>query len=279
MNDFISTSLRKLKEKKIQNPEIELRILLNYSKYSKYKKKDIILSNFVLDQINIEKFNLLLNRRLLKEPISKIINKKNFWKDDFFVNQFVLDPRPETEAIIEESLNIVKNKNSNFRILDIGTGSGAIAISLAREFINTEIIAIDISDEAIKVANKNINDKKLHNQIKLKKGSIDSIKGKFDLIVSNPPYLSKNEIIDIAIEIKNFEPKIAYYGGDDGLFFYREFAKKIPNKMNKNAYLILEIGENQYNSCNQIFSFSGLKLIKKTQDLQKKDRIIVLSKL
>ena len=156
MNDFIISNINKLKQKKIPNPEIDLRILLNYSKYKKYKNKNILLSNFVLDEINIKKFNLLLNRRLSKEPISKIINKKSFWKDDFFVNHFVLDPRPETEAIIEESLNIIKNKKAYLRILDIGTGSGAIAISLAREFVNAKIYAIDISIEAIKVAKINI---------------------------------------------------------------------------------------------------------------------------
>jgi len=279
MNDFIISNLKKLKEKKIPNPELDLRVLLNYSKYSKYKNNNIILSNFDLDKININKFNILLSRRLSNEPISKIINKKSFWKDDFFVNQFVLDPRPETESIIEESLNIIKNKKAKLRILDIGTGSGAIAISLAREFNNAEIMAIDISVEALKVANTNITKKKLHNRIELKKRSIDSIKSKFDLIVSNPPYLSKNEIKETSIEVKNFEPKIALYGGEDGLYFYKEFAIKIANIMNKNAHMILEIGENQLNSCKQIFSFSGLNLLKKTQDLQKKDRIMVFSKL
>ncbi len=276
MNDFILSNLKKLKKKNIQNPEIDLRILLNYAKYS---KNEIILSNFSLDKINIDKFNLLLNRRLSKEPISKIINKKSFWKDDFFVNEFVLDPRPETEIIIEESIKIIKNNNKNLKVLDIGTGSGAIAISLAREFINAKILAIDISDKAIEVAYKNINEKQLQHQIKLQKKSFDLIKKKFDLIVSNPPYLSKNELENISIEIKNFEPQIALDGGSDGLIFYREFANKISKIMNKNAYLIIEIGENQFKDCKEIFGSSGLKFIKKTKDLQKKDRIIVFSKL
>ena len=157
MNDFIISSLEKLKKKKIPNAEIDLRILLNYSKYS---KNEIILSNLDLDQININLFNKVLNRRLSNEPISKIINKKNFWKDEFYVNEFVLDPRPETEGIIEESTKLIKNKQCSIKILDIGTGSGALAISLAREFINAKIMAIDISEEAIKVANANFNNNK-----------------------------------------------------------------------------------------------------------------------
>ena len=279
MNNFIISNIQKLKKKKIQNPEIDLRILLNYSKNSKNLKNEIILSNFNLDQININQFNLLLSRRLANEPISKIINKKSFWKDDFFVNKFVLDPRPETEAIIEVSLNIIKNKNKKIKILDIGTGSGAIAISLAREFINAKIIAIDISDQAIQVAKRNINEKKFKNQIELQQKSFDFIKNKFDLIVSNPPYLSKKEFENVSSEIKNFEPKVALDGGVDGLFFYREFAKKIPNIMNKNGHLIIEIGESQFNDCKEIFNSSGLNLVKKVRDLQKKDRIMVFSKL
>src|SRR5210317_798730 len=170
MNDFIISSLEKLKNKNIPNAEIDLRVLLNYSKYS---KNEIILSNFDLDQINIDLFNKVLHRRLSKEPISKIINKKNFWKDEFYVNEFVLDPRPETEGIVEESIKLIKNKNSNIKILDIGTGSGALAISLARKFINSKILDIDISEEAIKVARININKKKLNNQIQLKQTTID----------------------------------------------------------------------------------------------------------
>jgi len=276
MNDFIISSLAKLKEKNIPNAEIDLRVLLNYSKYS---KNEIILSNFNLDEININLFNKVLNRRLSNEPISKIINKKNFWKDEFYVNEFVLDPRPETEGIVEESLKLIKNKNCSIKILDIGTGSGAIAISLAREFNNANITAIDISDEAIKVADKNINNKKLNKQIQLKKTTIDNINEKFDLIVSNPPYLTKKELKKTSYEIKNYEPLIALDGGHDGLDFYRKFSSKICELMNAKSYLILEIGEKQFRDCIEIFSVSGLNFYKKTQDLQKKDRILIYSKL
>ncbi len=276
MNDFILNNLKKLKKKKIPNPEIDLRILLNNSRLS---KNEIILSNFKINQINIKKFTLMFNRRLAYEPISKIINKKSFWKDDFFVNQFVLDPRPETEILIEESQKLFFNNSSNIKILDIGTGSGAIAISLAREFENADILAIDISEDAIKVADKNIREKKLHNRIKLEKKTINNINDNFDLIVSNPPYLTNKELGNISQEIRNFEPLISLDGGEDGLNFYREFAKKIPKIMNSNAYFIIEIGAKQYDHCREIFSVSSLKFEKKTKDLQKKDRIMVFSKL
>jgi len=276
MNDFILNNLKKLKKNKIPNPEIDLRILLNNSRLS---KNEIILSNFKINQINIKKFTLMFNRRLAYEPISKIINKKSFWKDDFYVDKFVLDPRPETEILIEESQKLFFNNSSNIKILDIGTGSGAIAISLAREFENADILAIDISEDAIKVADKNIREKKLHNRIKLEKKTINNINDNFDLIVSNPPYLTNKELGNISQEIRNFEPLISLDGGEDGLNFYREFAKKIPKIMNSNAYFIIEIGAKQYDHCREIFSVFSLKFEKKTQDLQKKDRIMVFSKL
>ena len=276
MNDFISVNLIKLKNNKIPNPEIDLRILLNYSRCT---KNEIILSNFNKNQINIKKFNSLLKRRILNEPISKIINKKSFWKDNFYVNKFVLDPRPETEGIIEEAIKLCKNNKTHFKILDIGTGSGAIAISLAREFENAEIVAIDISEDAIKVANKNIKDRNLDKRINLKKTTFENIQGDFDLIVSNPPYLSQKEIKNLSNEIKKFEPKIALFGGKDGLDFYREFSKKIDKNLKNGAHLILEIGASQFCDCMEIFRDSGLKFIKKSQDLQKKDRIMVFSKI
>ena len=276
MNDFISTNLIKLKNNKIPNPEIDLRILLNYSRST---KNEIILSNFNQNQINVKKFNSLLKRRILNEPISKIINKKSFWKDDFYVNNFVLDPRPETEGIIEETIKIYKNNKTHFKILDIGTGSGAIAISLAREFENAEILAIDISEDAIKVANKNVKDRNLDKRINLKKTTFENIEDDFDLIVSNPPYLTQKEIQNLSNEIKKFEPKIALFGGKDGLNFYREFAKKIDKNLSNGGYLILEIGASQFSDCMEIFNHSGLKFIKKSQDLQKKDRIMIFSKI
>jgi len=140
-------------------------------------------------------------------------------------------------------------------------------------------MAIDISEEAIKVANVNINNKKLNNQIQLKQTTIDNINEKFDLIVSNPPYLTKKELENTSYEIKNYEPLIALDGGEDGLNFYRDFSKKINKIMNVNSYLVLEIGEGQFRDCIDIFSLSKLNFHKKAQDLQKKDRILIYSKL
>ena len=276
MNNLIKLSLKELKSHNIPNPDLDLRILLNFSSKS---KKEIFLSNFNYTDIDLYKFHSVLNRRLKFEPISKIINKKNFWKYDFFVDHHVLDPRPETELIIEESLKLLTKKHKKFNILDLGTGSGCLAVCLAKEFINSRITAIDISPKAMDVASKNFIIHKCKNRITKKICTIESINKKFDLIVSNPPYLSKNDYQKTSEEIKNYEPKKAFCGGNDGLFFYKKFAKKLPKLMKPNSYLILEIGEKQALNCIKFFGNSGLNFVKKVKDLQKKDRILIYSKL
>ena len=276
MNNLIISSLNKLKEKNIPNPEIDLKILL---KEASYKKEDIILSNLKIKNINLDYFKLLILRRLDREPISKIIKKKHFWKSEFFVNSDVLDPRPETELIIEEVLNNINNRDKKIKILDIGTGSGCIAISLAKELKNSKITAIDISKKAINVASKNIKLHKLSNQIILKHTTIEKIKSKYDIIISNPPYVDETEYKSLQLEIKKYEPKIALLGGKDGLKFYRDFANKIEKIMNYNSFFICEIGHNQLKSCIKIFDKSNLTLKKISKDIQKIDRTLTFYKI
>ena len=276
MNNLIKESLTKLKQKNISNPELDLRILL---KHASKKNNEIILSNLNLDNIDIAKFRAYLQKRINRQSIAKIINNKPFWKYDFYVNNFVLDPRPETELIIEEVLNIYRNKNLKLKILDIGTGSGCLAVSLAKEFKNASITAIDISKEALEVAEKNLKIHSCYNQIQLKMIDYKNINSKFDLIVSNPPYLTNEQFNNADPEVRNFEPKLALVGGDDGLKFYREYSKNIKNLMNKSAYFICEIGINQRQDCEEIFENSGLNLNKIVNDLQGIERILSFSKI
>tara|TARA_B100000575_G_C23044150_1_gene600965 strand:- start:82 stop:912 length:831 start_codon:yes stop_codon:yes gene_type:complete len=276
MNKFIHSSLDKLRYNDIENPELDLRILISHSLKI---KKEVILSNIKINDINIELFNNFLLKRLNRVPISKIINEKYFWKDKFYVNKYVLDPRPETELIIEEVLKNFQYKNGQLKILDIGTGSGCLAISLAREFPNAKITAIDVSMNAIKVASKNINRCNLQDQIKLKLTDFKHINSKYDIIVSNPPYLSDKDYQNTSYEIKKYEPSIALLGGKNGLKYYKKFAKKIDKIMKNNSIFVCEIGHKQTNPCIKIFSKSNLKLIKISKDLQNIDRTLVFSKI
>ncbi len=275
MNNLIQESLDKLKAQNIQYPELDLRILLNHCSFD---NEEIFLSNFNAKKININNFKKLLLKRLNKEPISKIIKNKYFWKHNFYVNNNVLDPRPETEIIIEETIqNITKEKKIN--ILDIGTGSGCLAISLAKEFKNSKILAIDISDDALKIANKNIKKYNCQKQIKVKNTTFEKINDKFDLIISNPPYLSLDEYERLSFEVKNFDPKIALLGGNDGLDFYRNFSLNIEKLMKNSSLFICEIGYKQYEPCKKIFNKSNLILKKVTKDLQKIERTLTFLKI
>ena len=276
MNNLVYLSLQKLRDKKIYNPELDLRILLNHS--SKIKKQ-IFLNNLNINDIDIDYFNSLLQKRLNYEPISKIIKKKNFWKYDFFVNSNVLDPRPETELIIEEVLRYIKDRKKQYKILDIGTGSGCLAICLAKELTNSKITAIDISKTAINVAKKNIKLKKLEHQIDLKLIDINKIKDRYDIIVSNPPYLTECEYEKAQEEIKNFEPKVALVGGADGLQIYRILSKKIDYIMANNSYFVCEIGKGQLDSIKNIFQNTNLILKKISKDLNKIDRTLTFFKI
>ena len=276
MNNLIKESLKKLKQKNINNPELDIRILL---KHASKKNNEIFLSNINLDNIDITLFKKSLQKRINRQSIAKIINNKSFWKYDFYVNNFVLDPRPETELIIEQVLTIYKNKNQKLKILDIGTGSGCIAISLAKEFQHASITAIDISQKSLEVAAKNSKIHNCVNQIQLKNIDFKNISSKFDLIVSNPPYLTNDQFNNTDPEIKNFEPKLALVGGDDGLKFYREYSNILHNLMNKKAYFVCEIGINQRQDCEEIFQNSGLHLSNIIHDLQGIERILSFSKI
>ena len=276
MNSLIYNSLVALKNKNIPNPELDLRILLQNASF---KKKDIIISNLNINEIDIKYFKLLIKKRLNNEPISKILNNKYFWKNNFFVNEHVLDPRPETELIIEEVLNNIRNKNKKLNILDIGTGSGCIAISLALELINSHITAIDISKKALEVAKRNVVLNSLENRIELKLEKLENITKKFDIIVSNPPYLSENQYSDLQLEIKNYEPKIALVADKNGLKFFELFAKKLDKIMNNKSIFICEIGYNQLNSCMNIFNNTNLKLQKISKDINKIDRTLTFLKI
>ena len=276
MNNLIQDSLIKLKQNNINNPELDLRILL---KHASKNNNEIILSNLNIDNIDIDKFKTSLQKRIDRHPIAKIINNKSFWKYDFYVNNFVLDPRPETELIIEQVLTIYKNKNQKLKILDIGTGSGCVAISLAKEFKNASITAIDISQKALEVAAKNLKIHNCGNQIQLKLIDFKNINSKFDLIVSNPPYLTNDQFNNTDPEVKNFEPKLALVGGDDGLEFYREYSNTLQNLMNINSYFICEIGMNQRQYCEEIFQNSGLNLSNIVNDLQGIERILSFFKI
>ena len=273
MNNFLYSHLKKLSNH-FDYPELELRVLLNRASNI---DKEIFFSNFNIEKINIQIFKDSFDRRLKKEPISKIFNSKEFWKYNFYVNKFVLDPRPETELIIEKVLNYFPNKNKKLKILDLCTGSGCIAISLAKEYLNAKVTATDISSQALKVAE--INSKKINcNNIKFIQCDLLDKISKYDIVVSNPPYLSKLDYKNVSDEIKLFEPKIALFAKNNGYEFYNRLSSLLPNIISKKSMIFIEIGHSQAKKCIEIFESSKLECLEIFKDYQNLDRGIILNK-
>lgn len=276
MNSFIKNHLEILHINNFINPDIELRALLNKASLS---KKEIIFSNFDESQINLDLFQSIFERRLKKEPLAKIFKEKYFWKYSFNVNINVIDPRPETEILIETVEKYFQNKKQKLKIIDLGTGSGCLAISIAKEYKNSMVVASDISNLALDVAKSNSKKYNLDNQIKFRCCDWVDTLDIFDVIVSNPPYLSDHEYKNTGKEIKNYEPKIALKGGKDGLSCYRRLAYKIPKITHHNSLCFLEIGHKQRNECIKIFEEFGMYCIDIIADYQNYDRVLVLKKI
>jgi len=273
MNSFLQNHFIQLNDS-FNDPELELRILL---KKSSINKKDIIFSNFKIENIDILKFKEAFKRRINREPISKIYNEKSFWKYDFFVNTHVLDPRPETELIIEKVIEYFPNENQKLKILDICTGSGCLGISLAKQYKNSIITATDISSTALKVARLNTKNLNCDN-IKFYNCNLINKIDEYDIVVSNPPYLTEKEYYKTSKEIQLFEPKIALIGGFDGLKFYRNIAAFLPKILKVKSLAFLEIGNKQKNQVIKIFKNKKIKCQKIVKDIQNFNRLLVLKK-
>ena len=232
-----------LKENKISSHILDSEILL--SKTLKEPREKILINlDQEIDEKNILIFKKYLQRRSNNEPIAYILKEKEFWSKKFYVNKNTLIPRPETEILIEKLLKIFKKKRLS--ILDIGTGSGCILISLILNLKNSIGEGIDISKKAIFVAEKNARKHKIFNRIKFKTKSIERISGKrFDLIVSNPPYIEKKDIKNLSEDIKRYEPRMALDGGNDGLDLIKKVIYKSKEILKINGTLALEIGNEQ----------------------------------
>jgi release factor glutamine methyltransferase len=274
----LSKGINILKKNKISNPQLDSEILLSNS--IKRDKKYIILNpKEILNSEQSEKFKSLIERRKKGEPVAYLINKKEFWKNEFFVNKDVLIPRPDTELIIEQVLKIY-SKDSRLQVLDIGTGSGCILLSILKERSNFYGTGIDISKKSINVSKLNAKQLKLTNRVKFFHSSVDNFKiGKYDIVVSNPPYIKFFNLKYLEKDVINFEPKLALSGGFDGFSKIRNVIKKTKTLIKKNGKFILEIGFNQKNKVNKILKEEGFYVNKTIRDYGNNDRCIISTKI
>ena len=242
--------------------------------------KEFLVTN---DKINISKkitqqYSKAIKRRINREPVAYIIGKKEFWSKYFIVSKATLVPRPETELLIYKLVKFFKNKNIN--ILDIGTGSGCILLSILKELNFSRGIGIDISRKAIEIAKINCKKLNLLNRSKFKVFDINRFnEGKYDLIVSNPPYILSKEIRNLSKDIINYEPRIALDGGKDGLDLIKKVIYKSNYLLKKNGMLAIEIGNNQYRRVSYVLGRQGFKEISKEYDYDRNVRCIISTKM
>ena len=239
----------------------------------------ILNSNEELKKENIKLFNYLLKRRKKGEPIAYLINKKEFWKQNFYINQNVSIPRPDTELLVEETLKLF-NVNSKLNILDIGTGSGCILLSILNERKSFYGTGIDISKKAINVARFNAKMHQLSNRATFYNSDVDKfLIGKYDLILSNPPYIKQKDLKYLEVDIKDFEPKLALDGGKDGFSKITKVISKTSTLLKRNGKFILEIGFGQKNRILNILKKNNFFINKVLKDYGKKDRCIISTKI
>jgi len=267
-----------LNKNNIRNSNLDSTILL--SKVINKDQKYIILnSKKNLNDESLKFFDRLIERRKKGEPIAYLIHNKEFWKENFYINSDVLIPRPDTEILIEETLKLF-NKNSMLNILDIGTGSGCILLSILKERSQFYGTGIDISKKAINVAYFNAKVHQLSNRVKFYNSDVDKfLIGKYDLILSNPPYIKKNDIKYLDKDIASYEPKLALDGGRDGFSEINKVIRRTSSLIKKNGKFILEIGFDQKNKVLNILKNYGFYVNKVVKDYGKNDRCIISTKI
>ena len=283
-NSIIKPALIILQKNNNKAPNLDCRILLGHAmglNRSVYPHEQIKIT-----QKEINKFKTLIEERKKGKPVSRIINKKQFWKMNFTLNEETLDPRPDSEVIIESILKHFKDKLSNLRILDLGSGSGCLGLSILNEYKNSKGILIDASLDSLEIAKINAVDYNLFHRSKFinlnwfkkewTKELLQNIENKkFDIIISNPPYIPSNDINNLQIEVKKFEPRLALDGGKDGMDSYKSILPNIIDILKPEGKIFLEIGHNQQNLINKIANKCELIFKDSNKDLSGIIRVLV----
>ncbi len=267
-----------LKHNSILTASLDAEILLSIS--TKRSREKILLNlSQKLKKEEIKRYVEFINRRKKKEPISFITGKRYFWKSKFIVNKDVLTPRFETEFLVEELLKIYKFSN-NINVLDIGVGSGCILISLLKEKNKWKGTGLDISKLAIKIASINAKIQQVDNRIRFVNSDIDKFfSGKYDVIVTNPPYINKIEYNNLDLGVKDYEPKLALYGGIDGLRIIEKIINKSKLILKTKGILAMEIGLNQYYRASKLLENNGFFILKSIKDYQNIKRCLIAKKI
>ena len=276
LEKVVKKASKVLKNNNIHTHELDAQLIL--ANIMNVKRESLIVSNQLsISKKILDKYNLAIKRRVKREPVAYIIEKKSFWNDNFTVNHSTLVPRPETELLIYKIIDFFKNKKIN--ILEIGTGSGCLLLSILKELKLAKGIGIDISSKAIKVARLNSKNLDLINRVKFKVFDLNKYNiGKYDLIVSNPPYIPTKDIKNLSKDIINFEPTRALNGGVDGLDLVKKVIYKSNHLLKKEGMLALEVGYRQYKRVSNILRDNGYREKSREYDNNNNVRCIISTK-
>ncbi|MBN8828673.1 MAG: peptide chain release factor N(5)-glutamine methyltransferase [Sphingobacteriia bacterium] len=248
-------------------PQLDARVLLSF--VTNLAMEDIVKKyEDNLSDEQLKSFTEVVNERANGKPVSKILGYKYFWKYKFFTSEDVLDPRNDSETLIEHVLATFQDKTKELKIIDLGVGSGCLIISLLLEYKNSKGTGIDISDKAIEIAKKNLNEYKLNSRLNILKSNwLENINEKFDIIISNPPYIITKDIENLSVEVKKFDPYLALNGGEDGLDCYRTIAKELKKIVSETSIIFFEIGQDQLDDLINIMSSQGFECLSYLEDL------------
>ena len=269
---------KKLKKKFIKSSKLDSEILLSRVLKIQREKMLVNLSNKISKK-KLSHFNKFIDRRKKNEPIAYIVGHKEFWKSKFKVNNDVLIPRPDTEHLVEEAIKFIP-KYRSINILDIGTGSGCIILSILKERKKCYGVALDISKKALNIAKSNAKIQQIENRIKFVNSDIDKFSlGKYDLILSNPPYIRNFDIKYLDKDISFYEPKIALEGGFDGYSIIKTVIEKSEMLIKRKGKIFLEVGSKQASKVSRFLNEKGFYINKIVKDLSKNNRCIISTKI
>ena len=281
---LIKPEIEKLKKSGCETASLDCRLLLS----KVIKKADPVYMHqdiFITDN-EINKFRVLISQRAEGKPVSRIINKRSFWKRDFKLNEEALDPRADSEILITTILKYYPNLHEKLNILDLGSGSGCLGLSLLEEYKNSYVTFVDISEKSLQIARVNAKQFSLVDRSKYYNCDWNekdwdrnllefSENSKFDIVVSNPPYIPTNDIKLLKTEVKSFDPMIALDGGQDGLTAYKSIFLRLKNLLKDKGKVFVEIGEGQQSSVSKIGIENNFLEIGYEKDLSGIVRVII----
>ena len=279
IRETIKKGMINLKTNGIEEPNLKARLLMQFI-LNKPRQYLLIYDNQTLSLRQEVNYFKAIKKIISGVPLQHITHMQEFMKMNFYVDENVLIPRSDTEILVEEVINISKKINAK-KILDLCTGSGAIAISLAKYIENSEITAVDISKKALEIARTNAKNNDVENQITFVESDLfkNLKEDKYDVIVSNPPYIPKKDIETLHTQVKDYEPYNALEGGEDGLDFYRQITKESIDYLKQGGILAYEVGHDQAEDVSEIMKSYGYTKIYKKKDIQGIDRVVIGFKL